>query len=79
MDFGRYVEVSSLKAIVEMMAVASFPQAPYISTTMIFNNYTKELTREATACSISIKSLSVRPECSHKGPVHAMMSYTTSI
>ncbi|KAL5479844.1 hypothetical protein EMCRGX_G023433 [Ephydatia muelleri] len=35
MDFqiGRHVEVASLEAIVEMMAVTSFPEAPYVSTT----------------------------------------------
>ena len=34
MDFGRHMEVASLEATEEIMAVASFPQAPYVSTTI---------------------------------------------
>ena len=32
MDFGQYMEVTSLEVTVEMMAVASFLVAPYVST-----------------------------------------------
>ena len=34
MDFGRHMEVASLEATEEIMAVASFPQAPYVSMTI---------------------------------------------
>ena len=34
MDFGWHMEVASLEATEEIMAVASFPQAPYVSTTI---------------------------------------------
>ena len=34
MDFGPQMEVASLEATEEIMAVASFPQAPYVSTTI---------------------------------------------
>ena len=34
MDFGRHMEVASLEATEEIMAVASFPQAPNVSTTI---------------------------------------------
>ena len=34
MDFGWHVEVASLEATVEMMAMASYPQATYVSTTI---------------------------------------------
>ena len=34
MDFGQHMEVASLEATEEIMAVASIPQAPYISTTI---------------------------------------------
>ena len=31
MEFGQHVEVASLEVTEEMMAMASFPQAPYVS------------------------------------------------